>query len=301
MHVLFEAPLRSRLAPTPSGFLHPGNGLSFIVTWAITRALGGHLLLRIDDLDAERLRPAYLDDIFATIHWLGLDYDEGPQGAADFPAFSQHERLPAYRALLARLRAQGELYACTCSRRDLHARSTDGRYAGTCRSLHLPFEAPHTAWRLALPSPTPVSWRAWPSGRHDLDLAQVMGDPVVFQKNALPAYQLASLADDLHWGINLIVRGADLLPSTAAQVYLAKRLGEGAFAEALFWHHDLLLDEHGQKLSKSKGAGSLKDWRDQGKHPRPLYEMAATQLGLSPDCATSPQALAAGLRQHLGV
>lgn len=107
-----------------------------------------------------------------------------------------------------------------------------------------------------------------------------MGDFVVRQKNGMPAYQIASLTDDLLWGINFIVRGADLLESTAAQLYLAHCLGEQAFFQTAFLHHPLVKDEQGEKLSKSKGAGALKTWRENGLTPERLVQQAAGWLGV---------------------
>jgi glutamyl/glutaminyl-tRNA synthetase len=272
--------LRTRIAPTPSGLLHPGNGLSFIVTWSIARAAEGKLLLRIDDLDDGRRRPEYLEDIFRTLDWLGLDYDEGPKGVEDFLRhYSQHSRLDLYRETLAELRRRGLLYACTCSRRQIRERSPDGRYPNTCRQRGLPFGASQTAWRIHVPEHTAVSIREWTAKRYSIDLSEEMGDFVIRQKNIMPAYQIASLMDDLHYDINFIVRGADLLHSTAAQLFLAGQLDATPFLEAAFWHHALLKSVNGEKLSKTKGAGSLKAWREQGRSPRELYRLAGAWLG----------------------
>lgn len=275
-------PLRTRLAPTPSGLLHPGNGLSFVLTWALTRAAGGEVLLRIDDLDKARRRREYLEDVFETLEWLGLDYDIGPGGPDDFlKNYSQHTRLDLYREALERLRESGCLYACTCSRRQIREASPSGIYPLTCRELRLPFEAERTAWRVSVPAGKAVTFREWQRGEREINLAETMGDFVVRQKNKMPAYQIASLVDDLHYDINFIVRGEDLLDSTAAQIYLAELLGEDAFLQTLFWHHGLLTDESGGKLSKTKGAGSLRAWREAGKSPLSLYRRAGSWLGLA--------------------
>ncbi len=275
--------IRTRLAPTPSGLLHPGNGLSFIMTWCLARAAGGEVLLRIDDLDKARRRREYLEDIFVTLNWLGLDWDTGPTGVEDFlKNYSQHCRLDLYFDALRQLQAKGLLFACTCSRRQILARSPGGLYPGTCRQRHLPFDGAATAWRVRVAPETVVRFREWKQGVRDYDLAEKMGDFVVRQKNGLPAYQVASLVDDLHFGIDFIVRGEDLLPSTAAQVFLAEQLSAKAFLEATFWHHGLLTDPEGGKLSKSKGAGSLREWRLSGRSPETLYRQAAAWLGLTP-------------------
>jgi glutamyl-tRNA synthetase len=110
--------LRTRIAPTPSGFLHAGNAVNFLITHELARAARGTLLLRIDDLDAERARPEYLDDIFRSLEWLGIDWDEGPTGPEDFLRnWSQRSRIERYSELLLGLRKGGHLYACECSRK----------------------------------------------------------------------------------------------------------------------------------------------------------------------------------------
>jgi glutamyl-tRNA synthetase len=116
-----------------------------------------------------------------------------------------------------------------------------------------------------------------------------MGDFVVRRRNGLPAYQVASLADDLHYGINLVVRGVDLLPSTAAQLFLAGQLPPNAFPKAVFYHHPLLKDEGGQKLSKSAGSASLLALREQLPGPAPVYQALAGALRLPPDDASGPR------------
>lgn len=274
-------PLKTRLAPTPSGFLHQGNGLSFLLTWLSARARGGQVLLRIDDLDKGRRRPEYIQDIFETIDWLRISYDEGPAGPDDFYArWSQHLRLEDYQAALQDLRARNLLYACSCTRSQIRALSADGSYPLTCRHRNLPFDRDRTAWRINVPAGQKISVPDR-SGSLTVDLSQAMGDFVVRQKNGLPAYQIASLADDVRFGINYIVRGMDLLDSTAAQLYLADQLGLDSFLQATFYHHELVTDEQGQKLSKSEGATALKSWREAGRSPRELYRQAARILGVA--------------------
>lgn len=271
---------RTRLAPTPSGLLHPGNGLAFVLTWALARASNGRLLLRIDDLDKDRCRDEYLEDIFQTLDWLGIDYDEGPSGVADFKQnWSQHSRLHLYRTALDQLRNGGQLFACRCSRRDINAASLDGRYPGTCLYRGLSFEEEHLAWRLRPQGTTAtLSLNTWKEGKKTVAYAP---DALVLRrKGGLPAYQIGSLVDDVLFRINHIMRGKDLWESTLAQLYLARLLKEKTFSAATFWHHPLLTDEQGQKLSKSKNAGSLKEWRDNGRTPAKLFRLATKYLGL---------------------
>ncbi len=273
--------LRTRIAPTPSGLLHPGNGLSFILTWGLARAAGGRVLLRIDDLDKTRTREVYVADIFETLEWLGLDYDEGPAGVEDFfRSWSQHTRMEEYHSYLSKLKEQGALFACTCSRRQVREMASDGQYPGTCSGKGLPFEGGQTAWRVAAPAPgQSITLALWPEGPSEQHL-ETIDAFVVRQKNGAPAYQLASLVDDLRFHINFVVRGEDLWGSTLSQHYLAGLLGLRAFQEAWFWHHPLITDGQGHKLSKSKGAGSLRAWREAGSGPAALYRQAARVLGL---------------------
>lgn len=270
--------MKTRIAPTPSGYLHAGNGAAFVLAWRLAREAGGQVLLRIDDLDAERVRPEYVEDIFATLRWLGVDWDEGPQNPEELQLrWSQHLRMAEYAAMVRQLRAGGHLYACTCSRREVAARTGTGVYDGHCRERGLPMDLPERAWRLRMPREGQVEWRTWPDGvvRHaPLDLP----DPVVRQRDGRAAYQVASLCDDARFGISLVVRGEDLLPSTAVQQYMAMLLGMQSFRQALFLHHPLVLDEQGRKRSKSQGAASLREVRMRGGDPAGVLQLAGALL-----------------------
>jgi glutamyl/glutaminyl-tRNA synthetase len=295
--------LKTRLAPTPSGFLHLGNGASFVATWVLARVNAGTIMLRIDDLDAVRMRPEYVEDIFKTLDWLGLDWDEGPFSVTDFSKnWSQHLRLDMYETALNELRNLGGLYACNCSRKDIKLHSKNGLYPNTCRQNRL-LTAENTvnyeenkAWRIVvednknvhfnnfekrgvLPiSLGPLSINAILDDFY-VDLAQKMGDFVVRQKNGLPCYQLASLMDDVFFNINFIVRGEDLLNSTAAQIFLAEQLNRADFLKNTFWHHPLITDTNGAKLSKSEGAASLLDFRTRNNSAAIVVKQAAMWLG----------------------
>jgi glutamyl/glutaminyl-tRNA synthetase len=282
---------KTRFAPTPSGYLHRGNAASFVLAWAWARANGGKILLRIDDLDAKRMRLAYLEDIFRTIDWLGLDYDEGATGVDDFlKNWSQHKRLDLYENALNRLQyppsvSEAFLYACTCSRKQIQTLMTDGVYPQICRDKQLALNGLETAWRVALPSETSIRFKARPYDFEELylNLTEKIGDFVVRQKNGLPAYQLASVVDDVHFGVNHIVRGEDLLDSTAAQLFLAGLLGLDVFSKTRFFHHKLVKNTEGGKLSKSKGAEAVATEREAGLSPLPIIQQAATWLGKSPN------------------
>lgn len=292
--------LRTRLAPTPSGFLHPGNGLSFLLTWVIARASGGQILLRIDDLDKARCREEYIEDIFYTLEWLGIDYDEGPSGVADFHQnWSQHTRLDHYEETLSLLRDKGYLFACDCTRKSISAISPNGRYLNTCIDKTLDLEVSNTAWRVnPPPSETRLPLQSWNAAPTSISLDTVDAF-IVKQKNGFPAYQLASLVDDSLFNINFITRGEDLWDSSLSQLYLARLLNHTDFLNTTFWHHPLIKDEKGQKLSKSKGAGSLKLWRTSGRTPKTLHEWARQYLALPNTTSPSPDGLVMALKDRI--
>lgn len=244
-------PLLTRLAPTPSGFLHIGNMCSFVLTWALARGVGAKILLRIDDLDSERVRPEYIDDIFRTIDRLGINYDTGPSGGDDFNSnWSQQHRLPLYEDLLARLTATGNVFACNLSRKVIREGAPGGQYPLAGREQDLSLEMQDVSWRIITPDEI-CHWEDLGGNGRAINLFQVMRDFVIRRRDGVPSYQVASLADDLHFGVNLIVRGEDLLPSTAAQLYLAGLLGKKRFKNSTFFHHPLIADMQGRKLSKS--------------------------------------------------
>lgn len=295
--VLFKLPDRpvSRLAPTPSGFLHLGNAVNFLITWAIVRSLKGVLHLRIDDMDGIRFRDDVLEDIFACLDWLGLDWDEGPSGPEAFHSgFSLQSRKADYRGQLKSLEEKGQVFACGCSRAEIRKRSADGLYPGTCRAAGISFVPGRHALRLRVADEARIDIH----GRQ-IDLGRTFGDFVVWRKDDQPSYHLASLLEDEAAGMTLIVRGEDLLPSTAAQLYLARCFGFTAFPSALFLHHGLIMGTDGEKLSKSRGAYALKDIRESGQGPEGAVKTAAAFLGLDPDAVTSAKALCSRLQEGL--
>ncbi len=257
--------IKSRIAPTPSGFLHVGNALNFLLTSAIVQEGGGELRLRIDDLDAPRIRPEYLEDIFETLSWLDIRYQQGPTDAADHVAkFRQELRLPVYHSLLNQLAVSGHLFACNCSRKALLAVSPDGQYSGTCRFKNIPLDTPDVSWRLITPQNKAIQFGDTLMGDVSINLYQQARDMIVRRRDGLPAYHMASLADDMGYGINTIVRGEDLLLSTAVQLYLAELLELDPFLQTTFYHHPLLVDGSGQKISKSAGSASIRAMRRAG-------------------------------------
>lgn len=279
--------VRTRIAPTPSGYLHIGNALNFVLTWLWARKAGGSVRLRIDDLDAPRIRPEYLEDIFETLEWLGLDWDEGPFSVTEHEQkFSQTHRQDYYRAFLEELIATGKVFACTCSRKSLE------KEACNCFNKAVPLNSPEAALRVLTPDSVIVIKDAV-AGVLSIPLDKDMHNFVVRRKEGMVAYQVSSLADDLLYKVNLIIRGQDLLGSTAAQTYLATISGKTAFAGCSFYHHPLITDNSGQKLSKSAGSGSLRAMRAQGYTVNEFYKYISKLLGWPQPAITSIELLKA--------
>ncbi len=261
-------PIRKfRIAPTPSGFLHRGNAANFLLTAHRAAEAGGVLRLRIDDLDRERLRREYLEDIFESLRWLGISWTEGPMNAAEQEnRDSQRFRMPHYEALLSQLVQRGKVFACDCSRSALAARGAV-EYDGFCRQKGLSLASPGVCWRVDTPADAQVTF--WDAQAKKITASVAENAPyfIIRRRDGLPAYQVASLSDDLDFGITDIVRGQDLWGSTIAQLYLSQLLGGTDFDAVRFEHHPLLLDAAGGKLSKSVGAASLRAARKRGEAP----------------------------------
>ncbi len=272
---------RTRIAPTPSGFLHLGNLLSFVITAGRAAATGASILLRIDDLDQERSHLQYIQDIFDTLEFMEIPWQEGPRNLREFEQeFSQVHRLPLYRQALKVLREQEALFACTCSRSQLQQQGLNGSYPGTCLHKNIPLHTEQVNWRLRTDDAGELSIRTDDGNRITAELPASMQYFIVRKKDDYPSYQLTSVIDDLHFGIDLIVRGTDLWPSTLAQHYLADRLQSKAFQGICFHHHELLTGKDGMKLSKSAGATSIQYLRKQGKSAADIYSLLAGMLGI---------------------
>lgn len=257
-----------RYAPTPSGFLHLGNGVNLTLTYLLARAMGSPILLRIDDLDSDRKRPDYVADVFRSLDYLGLTYEQGPTGPDDFEQnWSQRHRMPLYEQTLAALVETGVVYASKFSRQQI---LTMGDMAiDRMRAQQLPLSMSDVVWRAQVPD------------------SESFPDFVVRKRDGVPAYQIASLTDDLHFGVTHLVRGNDLRESTAMQQYLARLLGHKKFATMPVWHHPLLTDSAGEKLSKSAGSTSLKAMREAGKSPAIVYQEVIRLLGGPPEMGES--------------
>jgi glutamyl/glutaminyl-tRNA synthetase len=271
----------TRYAPTPSGFLHLGNVYSFIVTYHLARKHQAKVLLRIDDLDKERIKNRYIQDIFDTLDFLELPYDLGPKNLKDFTSnFSQNKRMEQYTKGLEILKKSQLLFACDCSRKKVEKMHPKGYYAGFCRNRKLPFDQNEISWRLKANMHQDISFKDLNEGHIVGKLPGILTDFVVREKDGLPAYQLTSVVDDLHFGVDLIVRGKDLFGSTLAQVYLSEHLAPNTFAQNTFYHHYLLQDPKNQKLSKSAGATSIQSMRKSGKKKEDIFSTIGEWLGV---------------------
>lgn len=262
---------KTRLAPTPSGFLHLGNILSFVITVSLARRSGAKILLRIDDLDQARVNKDYIQDIFDTLNFLEIPWDEGPRNAKDFKEnYSQLQRMDLYHAALTQLADEGKVFACTCSRKQTDC---------TCMDKQIPLTTKNASWRLMTGMHPELSVRGYNGEISKATLPVEMNSFVVKKKDGFPAYQLTSVIDDLFYGVDLIVRGDDLWPSTLAQHELALALGKDDFRNITFYHHPLLMETPEKKLSKSAGATSVKHLRESGKRAAEVFQLIADMLG----------------------
>ncbi|MXV14783.1 glutamate--tRNA ligase family protein [Hufsiella ginkgonis] len=275
MTQLFPRCYKTRMAPTPSGFLHLGNVFSFIITRSMARHTGASMLLRIDDIDRDRVKPEYVTDLFDTLHFLGISWDEGPRTAEEYYRdWSQLNRLARYQQVLRQLRGTGAAFACDCSRADLHRAGIESGCVSDCRRRKIALDTPGTNWRIATDHQQTVCINN-PDGHVSAHvLPASVKDFIVRKKDGLPSYQLVSLVDDVDFGIDLVVRGHDLWPSTLAQVYLANLLGIETFPVAKFVHHPLVNGPGGVKLSKSAGDTAIRNLREQGFTREQVLEMA---------------------------
>lgn len=270
----------TRIAPTPSGFLHLGNLYSFLITKALTQKHGAKILLRIDDLDRERFRTEYVQDIFDTLDFMEIRYDLGPKNLHEFDSeWSQNHRLNLYEEGLEKLKAQNVLFACDCSRKKIQQMDSSGYYLGHCQDRRIPLDREDVAWRYNTFTADFIKIREYPDQFKSYTLPEDTAFFVVRKKDRLPAYQLTSVIDDLHYGVDLIIRGTDLFGSTLAQQLVAESLGDQTFKNVTFLHHKLLRGPKKEKLSKSEGSTSIQFLRKAGKKPTEVYRILGELSG----------------------
>jgi glutamyl/glutaminyl-tRNA synthetase len=284
---------RGRLAPSPTGHLHLGHACTFWFAQERARERNGTLILRNDDLDGPRCKPEFVAAMYEDLSWFGFTWTEGPDLGGPHAPYNQSERTQFYRTALDQLRAAGWIYPCTCSRKDLaaaarapHAEDDDEPiYPGTCRTrssdklqvagckLGERADQPATfnqqpatrfSWRFKIPDGEIISFTDENLGPQQFVAGKDFGDFVVWRPDDVPAYQLACVVDDAAMKITEVVRGADLLKSTARQLLLYRALN---ILPPKFYHCPLMTDESGQRLAKRHAALSLRTLRAQGASP----------------------------------
>ncbi|QNN20950.1 tRNA glutamyl-Q(34) synthetase GluQRS [Planctomycetales bacterium ZRK34] len=271
----------TRLAPSPTGALHLGNARTFLINWAMARRAGWRIVMRLEDLDGPRIKHDADRAALDTLAWLGLDWDDGP--------YYQRADLTRYHAALDQLAAAGEIYRCTCTRSQIesaqsapHADAHELRYPGTCRTPRgttTKYEADDNdiAWRVHADDAT-IRFQDDFAGDQSHNVQQTVGDFVVASKAGLPAYQLAVVVDDAAQGVTHIVRGDDLLTSTARQIMLYRKLGLGP--EPRYCHLPLVLGPDGRRLAKRHGDTRIGYYRGRSVPPEKIVGLLAEWCGL---------------------
>jgi glutamyl-tRNA synthetase len=274
-----------RLAPTPSGRMHLGNAFSALVAWASARSQGGRVILRIEDLDPRAQDPENSRMLVDDLCWLGIDWDEGP--------IYQSARADVYLQEIDHLTRQELTYPCFCTRSELHAatapHASDGTYLypGTCRGLSPQEVAERSrkrrpATRLMVPPGDDprgtIRFEDLGYGKHEECLARECGDFLIRRSDGVVAYQLAVVVDDCQMGVTEVVRGRDLLPSSARQIYLARLLG---MTPPRYGHVPLLIAPGGRRLSKRDHDLSLQALREENVSPKAVVGLLASYIGLA--------------------
>jgi glutamyl-tRNA synthetase len=278
---LSEKSYRGRLAPSPTGYLHLGHARTFWVAQERARMNGGALILRNEDLDSTRFKMKFVTEMIEDLRWFGFEWGEGPDCGGQFAPYNQSERISFYAAALEKLRAGNFIYPCTCSRKDIrsatrapHANEDDEPiYPGTCRAKTPSAinAQPSTRfnWRFRVPDGETISFVDGNFGGQKFVAGKDFSDFVVWRGDDVPAYQLACVVDDAAMQITEVVRGADLLVSTARQILIYRALG---LPPPEFFHCALMLDKKGVRLAKRHDALSLRTLRERGETPELLRQ-----------------------------
>jgi glutamyl-tRNA synthetase len=280
---------RGRLAPSPTGLLHIGHARTFFTAWQRARGANGTLLMRIEDLDPDRSRPEYAEAALEDLRWLGIDWEEGPDVGGQYAPYLQSQRHAIYLVAWRKLLEGGFIYPCRCSRKDLAAALSaphegapadqdpgddEPIYPGTCRptreTLRAMIEGVDPAkpdgihWRFHVPDGEAFEFEDLSLGPQRFVAGVDFGDFIVWRRDGVPSYQLACVADDRAMGITEVVRGADLLKSTARQILLNRAL---EFSNPAWFHCSLILDRNGRRLAKRHDALSVRALRGRGLTP----------------------------------
>ncbi len=272
---------RGRLAPSPTGLLHLGHARTFLIAAQRAAEHQGTLILRNEDLDPQRSRAEFVRAMIDDLQWLGIRWTEGPDCGGPFAPYSQNERRALYLEAWRHLRDAGAIYPCTCSRKDLGSAAsapndTDDEpiYPGHCRGRTdaRQFESPSGVnWRFRVPDGERVDFTDLNLGSHSYIAGHEFGDFLVWRRDDVPAYQLAVVADDAAMRITEVVRGADLLKSTARQLLLFRAL---EYSSPDYCHCELLRDREGVRLAKRHDALSIRHLRENGITPAQVIELA---------------------------
>lgn len=278
--------MRGRFAPSPTGYIHLGNVWSAFLAWLQVRQAGGTLVLRIEDIDEQRSKAVYTKALMEDLSWLGLAWDEGPDVGGPYGPYVQQERYDRYDEALDVLREKGLLYPCYCSRTRLQAIGAphagehtvyDGHCYGLSEAERRMTKKP--SWRIHVPDET-VYFTDSVYGRQEDYLPDCCGDFVVRRADDMYAYQLAVSVDDGSMAITHVLRGEDLLSSTAQQIWLMKILGYDA---PHYTHVPMLIDGDGNRLSKRQKGITVRALRDDGVDAETILSHLAYAGGLVPE------------------
>jgi glutamyl/glutaminyl-tRNA synthetase len=272
---------RGRFAPSPTGLMHLGHASTFWTAYQRALELHGTLIFRNEDLDPQRSQSRYTEAMLEDLRWLGIRWQEGPDIGGPFAPYQQSLRRYFYLDAWRKLRDSGAIYPCTCSRKDLAlsaAAPNDGddeaMYPGRCRDkVHeaANYKAPAGVnWRFRVPDGEAIRFVDQLRGPQSYIAGTDFGDFVIWRRDDVPAYQLAVVVDDAAMQITEVVRGADLLKSTARQLLLLRALG---LPTPAYYHCDLVRDESGTRLAKRHDALSLRTLREQGHTPEQVLAM----------------------------
>lgn len=267
---------RGRIAPSPTGLLHLGHARTFWIAQQRAKQNSGALILRNEDIDSTRFKMEFVSQMLEDLRWFGFQWEEGPDCGGALGPYSQSERRKFYVAALNTLRESGFIYPCFCSRKDIQLAASapnlgddhEPIYPGTCRDIsEWKNSKSFFNWRFRVPDGEVISFNDGNFGEQNFTAGKDFGDFVVWRQDDVPAYQLAVVVDDAEMQITEVVRGADLLLSTARQILIYRALG---LTPPSFYHCDLVTDEKGIRLAKRNDSLSLRTLRQQGFSPESL-------------------------------